>query len=266
MAEGLRGPTAPIACPSDRRDRPACSWSLACRYCSFSSLLLVLTLSPFSSLSANLTATLHFVRSTRTSTSCTKKAFAKNAPDVLSAIGAAPFNALAATALFFKIAKEIEGEMTADKKLDQLIGSFYKDGLSHLMLAVCARSDTTIQGELQEASSKFVTAANTASSPFIIAKARFFAGVCYELSSAESRNLFDNGKQRFIGAAKVSTHTFSQLLSREQAIGFNNRLLGMDPLRLDRVEPGTFGGQKEGQNAHAFALLLDLLIVLTNPG
>src|SRR6266700_24245 len=62
MAEGLRGPTAPIACPSDRRDRPACSWSLACRYCSFSSLLLVLTLSPFSSLSANLTATLHFVR------------------------------------------------------------------------------------------------------------------------------------------------------------------------------------------------------------
>src|SRR6266704_2048674 len=85
------------------------------------------------------------------------------------------------------------------------------------------------------------------------------------LPSAESRNLFDNGKQRFIGAAKVSTHTFSQLLSREQAIGFNNRLLGMDPLRLDRVEPGTFGGQKEGQNAHAFALLLDLLIVLANP-
>src|SRR2546423_10824693 len=62
MAEGLRGPTAPIACPSDRRDRSACSWSPACRYCSFSSLLLVLTLSPFSSLSANLTATLHFVR------------------------------------------------------------------------------------------------------------------------------------------------------------------------------------------------------------
>src|SRR6266568_2998506 len=86
------------------------------------------------------------------------------------------------------------------------------------------------------------------------------------LSSAESRNLFDNGKQRFIGAAKVSTHTFSQKLRREQSIGFHNSLLRMDPLRLDRVEPGTFGGQKEGQNAHAFALLLDLKVVLANPG
>src|SRR5213080_2289702 len=86
------------------------------------------------------------------------------------------------------------------------------------------------------------------------------------LPNAYSRNLFDNGKQRFIGAAKVSTNAFSQLLSREQSIGFHNSLLRMDPLRLDRVEPGTFGGQKERQNAHACALLLDLLIVLTNPG
>lgn len=64
----------------------------------------------------------------------------------------------------------------------------------------------------------------------------------------------------------MSTNAFSQLLSREQPIGLYNSLLCMDPLRLDRVEPGTFGRQKEGQNAHAFALLLDLLIVLTNPG
>ncbi len=85
-------------------------------------------------------------------------------------------------------------------------------------------------------------------------------------SSAYSRNLFDNGKRRFIGAAKVSTNTFSQLLSREQPIGFHNSLLRMDPLRLDRVEPRTFGGQKEGQNAHAFTLLLDLLVVFANPG
>jgi hypothetical protein len=40
----------------------------------------------------------------------------------------------------------------------------------------------------------------------------------------------------------------------------------MDPLRLDRSKPRTFGGQKEGQNAHPFALLLDLLIVLADPG
>ena len=64
----------------------------------------------------------------------------------------------------------------------------------------------------------------------------------------------------------MSTNAFSQLLSREQTIGFHNSLLGMHPLRLDRVEPGTFGGQKEGQNPNAFALLLDLAVVLTNPG
>ena len=62
----------------------------------------------------------------------------------------------------------------------------------------------------------------------------------------------------------MSTNTFSQLLSREQPIGFHNHLLGMDPLRLDRVEPGTFGGQKERQNAHTFARLLNLLVVLSS--
>lgn len=64
----------------------------------------------------------------------------------------------------------------------------------------------------------------------------------------------------------MSTNAFSQLLSREQTIGFHNSLLGMHPLRLDGVEPGTFGGQKEGQNPNSFALLLDLAVVLTNPG
>ncbi len=64
----------------------------------------------------------------------------------------------------------------------------------------------------------------------------------------------------------MSTNAFSQKLRREQTIGFHNSLLGMHPLRLDRVEPGTFGGQKEGQNPNAFALLLDLAVVGTHPG
>src|SRR5258707_2064373 len=89
---------------------------------------------------------------------------------------------------------------------------------------------------------------------------------CLSGASAESRNLFDNGKRRFIGAAKVSTDAFSQQLSREQTIRFHNSLLRMHPLRLDRIEPGTFRRQKERQNAHAFALLLDLTVVRTNPG
>jgi hypothetical protein len=64
----------------------------------------------------------------------------------------------------------------------------------------------------------------------------------------------------------VSTNTISQLLSREQPVGLHKSFLRMDPLRLDRVEPRTFSGQKEGQNAHTFALLLDLMVVLANPG
>lgn len=64
----------------------------------------------------------------------------------------------------------------------------------------------------------------------------------------------------------MSTNAFSQLLGGQQAIGFHNSLLGMHPLGLDRIEPGTFGGQKEGQDAHPGALLLDLAVVLTNPG
>src|SRR6266568_1323067 len=40
----------------------------------------------------------------------------------------------------------------------------------------------------------------------------------------------------------------------------------MHPLGLDGIEPGTFGRQKERQNAYSFAGLSDLLVVLTNPG
>jgi hypothetical protein len=38
----------------------------------------------------------------------------------------------------------------------------------------------------------------------------------------------------------------------------------MDPLRLNRVEPRTLLGQKEGQDANAFLRLLDLPIVLSS--
>ena len=64
----------------------------------------------------------------------------------------------------------------------------------------------------------------------------------------------------------MSTNAFSQKLRREQTIGFHNSLFGMHPLRLDGVEPGTFGGQKAGQNPNSFAHLLDLAVMLTNPG
>lgn len=64
----------------------------------------------------------------------------------------------------------------------------------------------------------------------------------------------------------MSTNAFGQQLRREQPIGFHNSLLRVYPLGLDWVEPRTFRRQKKGQNAHPFALLLDLLVMLSDPG
>lgn len=40
----------------------------------------------------------------------------------------------------------------------------------------------------------------------------------------------------------------------------------MHPLWLNRVQPGTFGGEQTRQNAHPLASLLDRLIVAAQPG
>ncbi len=48
----------------------------------------------------------------------------------------------------------------------------------------------------------------------------------------------------FIGAAKVSTNAFSQLLDREQAIRFNHCFLRMNPPRLDGIEPHWVHGKR----------------------
>jgi hypothetical protein len=58
----------------------------------------------------------------------------------------------------------------------------------------------------------------------------------------------------------------SQVLSREQTVGFDDGTPTMHPLWLDGIEPGAFGRQKAGQNAYPFTRLSDLLVVLTNPG
>ena len=61
-------------------------------------------------------------------------------------------------------------------------------------------------------------------------------------------------------------HTVRHLPGAEQARGFDNGTLGMDPLGLDRVEPGTLDRQRAGQDAHALALLLDLPMGRPDPG
>ena len=64
----------------------------------------------------------------------------------------------------------------------------------------------------------------------------------------------------------MSTNAQDQLVGGQQAVRFHNSLLGMNPPGLDRIEPGTFSRQKKGQNAYPFALLLDLAVVLSDPG
>lgn len=84
-------------------------------------------------------------------------------------------------------------------------------------------------------------------------------------TSAFSSDLFGNGKMSFIRASKVSTNALGQLLGGKQAISFDHMTFGMNPCGFDRIEPGAFGGQKEGQNAHALALLLDEEVMLSDP-
>jgi len=70
----------------------------------------------------------------------------------------------------------------------------------------------------------------------------------------------------FIRASKVRTNALGQLLGGKQAISFDHIASGMNPFGLNGIEPRAFGGQKEGQNAHALALLRDFEVVLSDPG
>ena len=70
----------------------------------------------------------------------------------------------------------------------------------------------------------------------------------------------------FVRTVKVGTDPLGQLAGREQFIGFNDSALAMHPLGLDGIEPGALGWEQKGQDADAFALLLDLLVMLANPG
>ncbi|HJT57934.1 MAG TPA: hypothetical protein VJ761_15635, partial [Ktedonobacteraceae bacterium] len=69
----------------------------------------------------------------------------------------------------------------------------------------------------------------------------------------------------FIGTAKVGTNPLGQLLSREQAIGFDDSSLAMHPFGLDRIEPGTLRWEPKGQDTDPFASSFNLLIMFSDP-
>src|SRR5215213_1454403 len=45
-------------------------------------------------------------------------------------------------------------------------------------------------------------------------------------------------------------HPLGQLVGRQQPVGLDDLALAVDPLRLHRIEPRTFLGQKAGQDAY----------------
>src|SRR5712691_6107875 len=69
-----------------------------------------------------------------------------------------------------------------------------------------------------------------------------------------------------IRAPIIITDPLGELTSRKQAVAFGDIALAMDPFGLNRVQPGALSGEKEGQNAHALARLLHVLVVLAYPG
>src|SRR5437763_1903982 len=73
-------------------------------------------------------------------------------------------------------------------------------------------------------------------------------------------------EMRFAPTSIIGIHTSFQFLSAQNAVRFGDVAFAMHPLGLNGVEPGTFGGQQTGQDAHALPSLLHLLIVAADPG
>src|SRR5262245_41556342 len=69
-----------------------------------------------------------------------------------------------------------------------------------------------------------------------------------------------------MGTAMIGAHPFGHLLRAEQTGRFDNCPLTVDPLGLNRVEPGTLDGQVADEEADALALLLDGPVVCADPG
>src|SRR3954462_6646621 len=69
-----------------------------------------------------------------------------------------------------------------------------------------------------------------------------------------------------MGAAVGVGDAVGELLDGEQAVGFDDAALAMDPGRLDGIEPRALDGQVAGDDADPIAALLDLSVVVADPG
>ena len=86
--------------------------------------------------------------------------------------------------------------------------------------------------------------------------------------SASSRGMLCQEFSLF--TAKVVTHPLPELLRSQKPSWFDNGAFAMDPLGLDPVEPGAFGGQPAWNDVHTrfprLSLVQNGLIVLMQPG
>src|SRR5260221_1628955 len=85
-------------------------------------------------------------------------------------------------------------------------------------------------------------------------------------ASAESSDLLGHHKMGFAWASIIRTHTSFQFVGAQDAVSFGDVALAVNPPRLNRVQPGTFGGKETRQDAHAFPGLFDRLIMFAKPG
>src|SRR2546423_15251898 len=69
-----------------------------------------------------------------------------------------------------------------------------------------------------------------------------------------------------MGTAVHGTDTIGEFGGREQAVGFHDLALAVEPLGLDRVEPGALDRQVAHDQADAFARELYLPVGRADPG
>src|SRR4051794_36772814 len=70
----------------------------------------------------------------------------------------------------------------------------------------------------------------------------------------------------FMGTAVGIGDAVGEFVDGEETIGFDDATFAVDPGGLDGVEPGALDREVAGDDADTMAMLLDLTVVVTDPG
>lgn len=83
--------------------------------------------------------------------------------------------------------------------------------------------------------------------------------------SVRSRNILVHGEVLVVVAVKDLTDSPRQFFSTQHGVGLHHLPLAVHPLRLNRVDPGTFNGQLTHEDPHPFCSFFNLPVVGSNP-